>query len=65
MGNKVLTRQAYVNEPNWQITFWGANYPKLSAIKTTVDPTDVFWCHHCVGSEGWEYVGDSLCRVDT
>lgn len=61
----MLIHQAYVNEPNWQTTFWGANYHKLLAIKSAVDPTDVFWCHPCVGSEAWEEVGDLLCHVGT
>lgn len=60
---------AYVNEaspsePNWQQAFWGANYGRLAQIKKTVDPNDVFWCHPCVGNEGWEEDGKGgLCRV--
>jgi FAD/FMN-containing dehydrogenase len=36
------------NEPNWQQSFWGSNYPRLQAIKQDYDPTGVFSCHHCV-----------------
>jgi len=59
-------------EPNWQQDFWGANYPRLLSIKKKWDPTDLFYVHHGVGSEGW-YVDDGdrgvptqdgkLCRV--
>ena len=35
-------------EPNWQQSFWGANYPRLQAIKHAYDPSGVFTCHPCV-----------------
>ncbi len=46
----------YVNEtdyfePDWQRTFWGEHYPRLLEIKRKVDPSGLFTCHHCVGSE--------------
>jgi hypothetical protein len=52
-----------MHEPDWQTSFWGSNYPTLLQIKKEVDPDDVFWCNPCVGNEGWEEVGDSLCQV--
>lgn len=55
--------QAYVNEPDWQHTFWGDNYERLLEIKKKYDLWDVLWCHPCVGSEGWEVVDNVLCRV--
>jgi hypothetical protein len=55
--------QANMNEPNWQETFWGANYAKLLAIKKARDPNNVFWCFPCVGSETMKVVGDMLCKV--
>ncbi|KAF2092444.1 FAD-binding domain-containing protein [Rhizodiscina lignyota] len=55
--------EAYWNEPNFQQAFWGSNYKRLQEIKRAVDPDDVFWCHVCVGSEGWKEIGESLCRV--
>lgn len=61
--NESLTTQAYWDEPNFQQAFWGDNYERLVEIKKVVDPDDVFWCRVCVGSEGWEQIGDSLCRV--
>jgi hypothetical protein len=65
--------EADISEPNWQQSFWGANYPRLLSIKKQVDPTGLFYVHHGVGSEDW-YVDDGgivgvqstdgpLCRV--
>lgn len=47
---------AYVNEADyfmkdWQNAFWGTNYRRLYHIKQKYDPTSLFYCHHCVGSE--------------
>jgi len=47
---------SYVNEtdyfePDWQRSFWGANYPRLLAIKQAYDRANVFRVHHGVGSE--------------
>ncbi|KTD14397.1 FAD-dependent oxidoreductase [Legionella israelensis] len=55
----------YVNEAdyfekNWQRAFWGKHYQKLLKIKQKYDPTGLFYCHHCVGSEFWS--PDGLCR---
>jgi FAD/FMN-containing dehydrogenase len=57
---------SYVNEtdyfePSWQQEFWGANYQRLLAIKEKYDPEGLFFCHHCVGSEGWS--DDGMCRA--
>ncbi|GKT42657.1 FAD-linked oxidoreductase patO [Colletotrichum spaethianum] len=60
---------SYVNEGlqyerDWQKTFWGDNYERLLGIKKLVDPDDTFWCHPCVGSEGWTARSDGrLCKV--
>jgi FAD/FMN-containing dehydrogenase len=48
---------SYVNEtdyfePDWQRAFWGTHYPRLLEIKRKYDPQGLFFCHHCVGSEG-------------
>ncbi len=56
---------SYVNEadyfePDWQRSFWGENYQRLSEIKRKYDPDGLFYCHHCVGSEGWS--SDGMCR---
>ncbi len=49
---------AYVSESNffesgWQQSFWGANYPRLQAVKAKYDPAGLFAVHHGVGSEDW------------
>jgi FAD/FMN-containing dehydrogenase len=49
---------SYVSETNffesdWQRSFWGANYPRLQAVKTAYDPDGLFFVHHGVGSEQW------------
>jgi FAD/FMN-containing dehydrogenase len=56
---------SYVNEtdyfePDWQRSFWGENYQRLLEVKRKYDPEGLFYCHHCVGSEGWS--SDGMCR---
>ncbi|KAF1817328.1 FAD/FMN-containing protein [Eremomyces bilateralis CBS 781.70] len=46
----------YINEaspfePDWQNVFWGAKYKRLLKIKRKVDPTNLFVCNRCVGSD--------------
>ncbi|ETI20394.1 hypothetical protein G647_08429 [Cladophialophora carrionii CBS 160.54] len=46
----------YVNEANpyepaWRKVFWGSNYDRLLKIKTARDPTNLFVCNRCVGSD--------------
>jgi FAD/FMN-containing dehydrogenase len=67
--------EADVAEPDWQQSFWGANYPRLQQIKKKYDPGMLFYVHHGVGTEGW-FIDDNgiigagvqstngpLCRV--
>jgi FAD/FMN-containing dehydrogenase len=49
---------SYVSESNffesgWQRSFWGANYPRLQAVKAKYDPEGLFFVYHGVGSEDW------------
>ena len=46
----------YFNEPsahlpNWKERYWGGHYDRLLSIKKQWDPTNVFTCLHCVGSD--------------
>ncbi|EFJ04336.1 hypothetical protein SELMODRAFT_2240, partial [Selaginella moellendorffii] len=52
-GSGTYINEADFNEPDWQQSFFGEHYPRLQAIKSKVDPSGLFRCHHCVGSEKW------------
>ncbi|TFY81403.1 hypothetical protein EWM64_g2610 [Hericium alpestre] len=49
-----------VLEPKFQTTFFGPNYPRLTKVKATYDPHDLFIVGAGVGSERWD--ADGLCR---
>jgi hypothetical protein len=53
--------EADPNEADFQQSFWGANYPRLYAIKKVWDPTGFFIVRLGVGSEDW--IDDGNCRV--
>ncbi|KAJ7474372.1 FAD-binding domain-containing protein [Mycena galericulata] len=55
------SNEADVLEPDFQTTFFGPNYAKLSAIKSVYDPEDLFIVGAGVGSERWDEWG--ICRV--
>jgi hypothetical protein len=57
----VYSNEADGSEPDFQSTFFGPNYAKLSEIKTKYDPHDLFIVAAGVGSERWDEWG--LCRV--
>lgn len=60
---------AYVNEgdwrqPNFQETFWGANYERLLRVKKKWDSSDFFYATVGVGSEAWSIRHDGrMCRA--
>jgi len=50
-GSGSYSNEADYFEPDWQTSFWGANYPKLLDIKRKYDPGNIFRVHNGVGSE--------------
>lgn len=59
----------YMNEAdwgdsNWRQDFYGAHWQNLSEMKARYDPSGVFYCQTCVGSDLWrEDENKALCRV--
>ncbi|KAH7335069.1 FAD-binding domain-containing protein [Rhizoctonia solani] len=51
-GSGAYQNEADVYEPEASISFWGSNYPALSAIKENYDPDALLDCWHCVGWKG-------------
>lgn len=51
-GTTTYYNEHWILEKNWQEQAFGPNYARLLAIKKKVDPTGVFSCRRCVGSEG-------------
>lgn len=63
-GGGAHLNEADFNEPNWQESFYGVNYPRLLSIKQKYDPEGILWGKTAVGSEGWEVVADGrLCTA--
>jgi hypothetical protein len=60
---------SYLNEGNWLdpdylTNQFGAILPTLEAAKKKYDPTDLFYCPTCVGSQHWKEEEDGhLCTV--
>ncbi|KAI8170900.1 FAD-linked oxidoreductase ZEB1 [Colletotrichum sp. SAR 10_70] len=73
-GGGTYLNEASVEESDWQESFYGGNYQRLSQIKRKWDPNDVFYAVTAVGSERWTVLdGDQgvqtqngrLCRVSS
>ncbi|KIJ39319.1 hypothetical protein M422DRAFT_175378 [Sphaerobolus stellatus SS14] len=56
--------EADPNEPNWQQSFYGANYQRLLSIKDKWDPEGMLFGRTAVGGDRWfEDADGRLCRV--
>ncbi|KAF9924033.1 hypothetical protein FBU30_005939 [Linnemannia zychae] len=58
-GSGAYFNEADPGEPDWQRNYFGSNYPRLKSVKDLVDPTGLFLCNKCVGSEDW--IDDLIC----
>ena len=55
------SNEADVLEPNFRVTFFGPNYPRLEKIKAAYDPNDLFIVPAGVRSEFWDSEG--MCTI--
>ncbi|KAI0434031.1 hypothetical protein F5Y09DRAFT_297531 [Xylaria sp. FL1042] len=63
-GGGAYLNEANFEEPNWQSSFYGSNYPRLKSIKNKYDPQGLFYARTAVGSEAWAEDGSHrLCQV--
>lgn len=64
-GGGAYGNEAQIGEPDWQQSFFGKNYPRLLELKTKFDPTELFYVHHGVGSEGWRIEDEGIIGVQS
>ena len=57
-GSGTYLNEADFNLKTWKEDFYGANYPKLAAIKSKYDPQSLFYATTAVGSDGWTVAED-------
>ncbi|KAK4159541.1 hypothetical protein QBC43DRAFT_361826 [Cladorrhinum sp. PSN259] len=58
--NSYFSESSYVMH-NWTARYWGEKgYEQLLGIKKAHDPSNRFWCHHCVGDNPDDAYGDPL-----
>ena len=62
-GKSNLSIKAHYGEQNWKETFWGTNYPRLSALKTKYDPNMVFWASPGINADFMEVRQGRLCKL--
>ncbi|KAF2739860.1 FAD-binding domain-containing protein [Polyplosphaeria fusca] len=53
-----------LNEPNWQESYWGSNYPRLLELRKKWDPAGVLYTKTTPGTEDWAVIdyGRRLCK---
>lgn len=65
-GSGVYLNEADFREPDWQETFYGANYRRLLSIKEKYDPNHIFYAPTAVGSDEWKIDSrGALCKIST
>lgn len=63
-GGGSYLNEADFNQPNWQETFFGANYARLRDVKRKYDPKNILYILKGVGSDGWKVAADGrMCRT--
>ncbi|KAK8086120.1 FAD binding domain-containing protein [Apiospora phragmitis] len=63
-GSGAYINEADFHQPDWQQTFFGANYDRLLQIKQKWDPEGRFWAIRTVGSDAWNVAADGrMCRA--
>lgn len=63
-GSGTYMNEADFNQPNWQETFYGDNWDRLSSIKKKWDPNSLFYNLKGVGSDVWKVAEDGrMCRA--
>ncbi|KAL2259518.1 hypothetical protein VTK26DRAFT_6786 [Humicola hyalothermophila] len=63
-GSGAYMNEADFQQPLFQMTFFGCNYPKLLRIKKKYDPEGLFYAIKAVGSERWHVANDGrMCEV--
>jgi len=55
--------EAYALEEDWKTSFWGANYEKLSQIKSKYDPEVLFWVTPGINADHMEVREGRVCKV--
>ncbi|RDW74888.1 hypothetical protein BP6252_06030 [Coleophoma cylindrospora] len=56
--------EASVDQQNWSEAFWGDNYPRLSAIKSQIDPNMTFWVSPGINADHMAAVDGRACLVE-
>lgn len=63
-GSGCYLNEGDFRQPNWQETFYGANYDRLLCIKNTYDPNHIFYATTAVGNDYWTVAQDGrLCKA--
>ncbi|KAH8921048.1 FAD-binding domain-containing protein [Atractiella rhizophila] len=50
-SNAAYVNEAATDDDAWPTNYWGSQYSKILALKKKYDPSHLFNCNNCVGSE--------------